>query len=434
MFMAKVYAEAVTWRAAFGALVAGRVDLLGGEAGVDAVTSRAASAGRMPLAIICQLRHAIASGSIWHWLKQVGWRQLTQSGFSVLQNSSKAAEADGQDYPLCGSPVSLRSEVDPTERSFLHGTFPFLIQPLTGGIFCAECSAFGCHVPHNSHMRKPSSSHNWYVYKYVDPRPEMSDAVIYIGKGTHKGDGNYLKRMRTHWQATSHKNQLFRRVLDKIEALGLAPEISVVSWHDSEQGALDAEIANICAYGLRRNGGTLCNLTLGGEGTEGFIHTEEEKAKVAEASKLHWESNEYRAKRGASLRKYIGAHPEELAIRAAKSAAAWTDEGRAAHAESVRNRGPEFGAKVSASLRANPEFLRKASEIGRTVLQDSALIARRKVTLKQTMADPEFRRQLSARTSKGQTSKGHETSKGQVSHLARNKQGSGLPSCKNKQS
>lgn len=247
-------------------------------------------------------------------------------------------------------------------------------------------------------MNKPSPNHNWYVYKYVDPRPDKEGVVIYIGKGTHNGDGQCLKRMRTHWQTTSHKNHLFRRVLDKIAALGLTPEISVVSWHDSERGALDAEIANIAVYGLRRDGGTLCNLTLGGEGTEGFIHTDEEKAKVAEASKRHWESSEYREKRGASLRKYLDDHPEEQAVRAAKSAAAWTDEGRATHAEAIRNRGPEFGARVSASLRSNPEFLRKASEIGKTVLQDPLLIARRKVTLKQTMADPEFRKQLSART------------------------------------
>lgn len=246
-------------------------------------------------------------------------------------------------------------------------------------------------------MKKPTQNHNWYIYKYIDPRPEKEGAVIYIGKGTHEGDGAYLKRMRVHWQTSEHKNHLFRRVLNKIDELGLKPEISVVSWHDSERAALDAEVATVAVYGLRRDGGTLCNLTYGGEGTSGFIHTDEERAKVAAASKKHWGDEAYRNKRAASLKKYIAENPEELALRAVKSAAAWTDEGRAAQAEGVRNRGQGYADKIKAVM-ANPERRKKSSDNAKVVLQDPDVIARRKITLKETMSTPEFRAALSART------------------------------------
>ena len=45
VFIGKGYAEAAVWHVGFGALLAGRGDLLGGEVGVDAVTDRANTAG-----------------------------------------------------------------------------------------------------------------------------------------------------------------------------------------------------------------------------------------------------------------------------------------------------------------------------------------------------------------------------------------------------
>jgi hypothetical protein len=246
-------------------------------------------------------------------------------------------------------------------------------------------------------MKKPTEDHNWYVYQYVDPRAEHTGQVIYIGKGTHYGDNQHLRRMHTHWQLAEHKNQLFRRVLNKIDAEGLMPIISVVSWHDSERSAFDAEIENIAKYGLRRDGGTLCNLTLGGEGAEGMIHPDEVKAKIADASNRHWANSEYREKRAESQRRYIDEHQDDIAARAVKTSQSWTADKRSAQAEGVRSRGPEYGAKI-AEIMTDPARRKKASETARTALQRPEVIARRKATLKGTMADPAFRAELSART------------------------------------
>ena len=246
-------------------------------------------------------------------------------------------------------------------------------------------------------MKKPTENHNWYVYQYVDPRPEHAGQVIYIGKGTHYGDNQYLRRMHTHWQVAEHKNQLFRRVLNKIDAEGLMPIISVVSWHDSERAAFDAEIENIAKYGLRRDGGTLCNLTLGGEGAEGMVHPDDVKTKISDASNRQWSTSEYREKRAESQRRYIDEHQDDIASRAVKTSQSWTDDKRSVQAEGVRSRGPEYGAKI-AKIMADPARRKKASETASTVLQHPDVIARRKVTLKETMADPAFRAELSART------------------------------------
>lgn len=47
VFMGKVYAEVVAWHPAFGALLAGRGDLVAEPAGDDAVTGCATTVGRM---------------------------------------------------------------------------------------------------------------------------------------------------------------------------------------------------------------------------------------------------------------------------------------------------------------------------------------------------------------------------------------------------
>jgi len=245
-------------------------------------------------------------------------------------------------------------------------------------------------------MKQPTPLHKFYVYQYIDPRPHKNRAVIYVGKGTHTGGGR-LKRMEAHWSADGLKNQLFGRVLQKIRGLGLSPVRVVVSWHESEVDAFASEIMNIGIHGLRRDGGTLCNLTYGGEGAVGMIHGAETLLKIGRASQQFWQNEDYAARRKASQRKYFDNNPEAVAARAIKTSEAWTPEMKAAQGASVKARGPEFAQKVSASLRANPEFLARSSELGKTVLQDPALIARRKITLKATMSTTEFREELSTR-------------------------------------
>lgn len=243
-------------------------------------------------------------------------------------------------------------------------------------------------------MNTPTTLY-FYVYRYLDPRPAKNRAVIYVGKGTTDSKSN-LKRMRSHWTKTDHDNLLFDRVLKKIRTLGLKPVCEVVSWHLIEEDAFAAEIHNIALYGLRRDGGTLCNLTYGGEGAVGMIHTSEALERISKASQSHWGNPDYVSRRNAAHREYNRTHPDELAAKGERTKLAWTPDKREVQSDSVKNRGPEFGQKVSKSY--TPERRARASENASIALQTPEVIAKRKVTLKSTMSTAEFRAELSKRT------------------------------------
>lgn len=214
----------------------------------------------------------------------------------------------------------------------------------------------------------------FYVYQYHDPRPGKNQAVIYVGKGTHRG--GKLARMESHWASNELKNPVFGRVLSKIRGLGLEPVRVVVSWHETERDAFAAEIFNIGLYGLLRDGGTLCNLTYGGEGSTGLVHGEAAIQKIRAAVTELWSDPEK-----AALRKQV-----------------WTAEKRKEQSDGVKARGPEFGAKIRESIVTDESRMLRQAEIARTALQSEDVIARRKATLKQTMSTSEFRQELSART------------------------------------
>lgn len=235
----------------------------------------------------------------------------------------------------------------------------------------------------------------FYVYRYLDPRPAKNRAVIYVGKGTTDSKSN-LKRMRSHWTKTDHDNLLFDRVLKKIRTLGLKPVCEVVSWHLIEEDAFAAEIHNIGLHGLRRDGGTLCNLTYGGEGAVGMIHTTEALDKIRIATRQHWQNPDYVIRRQISLQLYRDTHPDELLARIEKSKLAWTPDKREVQSDGVKSRGPEFAQKISESM--TPERRARASENASIALQTPEVIAKRKVTLKSTMSTAEFRAELSKRT------------------------------------
>ncbi len=227
--------------------------------------------------------------------------------------------------------------------------------------------------------KQPTSSHRWYVYAYVDPRPEKEGDFIYVGKGTHEG-GSRLRRMESHWIAKSLGNPLFSRVLAKIRGLGLEPIRTVLSWHKSENAAFAAEKRSIAEHGLKRDGGTLCNLTFGGEGSAGLRHTKKSKTKIFEAhsspeakartsktSKERWADPAFKAmnteliraakstpearKRVADKGREIWASAEKRAALSAKMAAMWEDPVRreAMLAERALNRAKKSGMFHTAS-------------------------------------------------------------------------------------
>ncbi|MCZ7855035.1 NUMOD3 domain-containing DNA-binding protein [Agrobacterium salinitolerans] len=106
-----------------------------------------------------------------------------------------------------------------------------------------------------------------YAWQYPDGR------TFYVGKGQAGRDASEKDR-----------NRIFHRIVTKIRREGGEPRI--VRWHDRlrEEDALHLEMAYIKLFGRRDKAtGVLCNLTDGGEGQSGLIHTEEARRKMSAA-------------------------------------------------------------------------------------------------------------------------------------------------------
>jgi hypothetical protein len=164
----------------------------------------------------------------------------------------------------------------------------------------------------------------FYVYVYLDPRPGKGLQPIYVGKGTVD-----LDRASDHWERRC-VNPFLQRVLDKIRAAGLVPQITIAAYMDSENEAFAMECDLIAEYGRRDlRTGSLCNLTSGGQGTAGRKWTEEQrkrffssltpewKALVSEIRKTLWQKPEYRKKQIAKIHKNAADPAHRAKLRAA---------------------------------------------------------------------------------------------------------------------
>ena len=220
-------------------------------------------------------------------------------------------------------------------------------------------------------MQQPGK---FYVYVYLDPRPGKGLQPIYVGKGTVD-----LDRASYHWERRC-VNPFLQRVLDKIRAAGLVPQITIAAYMEDEEEAFSMERDLIAQYGRRDlRTGSLCNLTEGGQGTAGLKYSEERLRKAREQFSTPewrqmmsqialnaWANPEIKAERVARIRQTAAdpAHRAKLRAAILKS-----------RTEEVRNRisvvmreawqSDEYRAKQAASraeAHARPEEKTRKSE------------------------------------------------------------------------
>ena len=103
----------------------------------------------------------------------------------------------------------------------------------------------------------------FYVYEYRYPDTKMP---FYVGKGCGK-------RYKDHLYGSS--NRYVKSVINKLKRKGLSPEIERVFFTDSEDVALGVEEHLIRSYGIRDEGGLLCNFSIGGKGNKKYKFSEE---------------------------------------------------------------------------------------------------------------------------------------------------------------
>jgi hypothetical protein len=219
----------------------------------------------------------------------------------------------------------------------------------------------------------------WYVYAYSDPRPGRDSQRIYVGMGQTKHPAE-ARRMRQHWKLCErHQNKLFGRILAKIKRLGLEPLMEVIAIFSAAEEAKVEERRLIALYGKRiERTGTLCNVTGGGDGSFGL-------------------PPEFRAKAIEGVRRFNVANPEKMKATQAKALLSWTEERRNAHATKMTERlsKAEVRERISAGLKANPEFLKASAERIRKHATDPALLAKRNAAQRIAFDDPLLHAKLS---------------------------------------
>lgn len=135
----------------------------------------------------------------------------------------------------------------------------------------------------------------FYIYRHI--RPDTNE-VFYIGKGLESSS-------RSHQR--SGRNKYWHNVVNKNNG---QYDVEIMMSGLSEQEALDKEAEFIKLYGRRCDGGTLCNLSLGGEGILGHKHSDETKEKMSKSAKgiipsLETKIKISESKKGKSINKSI---------------------------------------------------------------------------------------------------------------------------------
>lgn len=130
-----------------------------------------------------------------------------------------------------------------------------------------------------------NNNNNYYIYVFLDTRKpgiyEFDDLIfnfepIYIGKGKNE-------RLNRHFYLYKHNNTRFYSKIKAIINSNQVPLYFKIVEELSEIDALDKEIELIKSIKRIENGGTLTNLTDGGEGVSGLKMSDETKEKMSKS-------------------------------------------------------------------------------------------------------------------------------------------------------
>jgi NUMOD3 motif len=97
------------------------------------------------------------------------------------------------------------------------------------------------------------------TYAHYTPQGRL----FYIGKGSSERRAHYFGGRNNYW--------------NKVVAKYGKPDVQILAHWDTEEEALSHEVLLISCF--REMGHQLCNITDGGEGTSGYVHTEEHRRK-----------------------------------------------------------------------------------------------------------------------------------------------------------
>lgn len=122
----------------------------------------------------------------------------------------------------------------------------------------------------------------FYIYRHI--RPDTNE-VFYIGKGLEDSNRHLSK---------SGRNKYWHNIVNKNEG---QYEVEIMMDGLSVSEVIEKEIEFIKLYGRFQDGGTLCNISLGGENSAfGMKHSEETKKRMSNSHKERQFSEEHLSK------------------------------------------------------------------------------------------------------------------------------------------
>ena len=128
---------------------------------------------------------------------------------------------------------------------------------------------------------------NSYVYTLIDPRNNLP---FYVGKGSGERCNAHVVEAKYYVKRKSLKLNKIRKLM----RLGMEPIVVKVEENVSDKQALDLECLLIAE--MRDIGFVLTNMTDGGDGAQGYKHTEEHKQMMREKFKGRIVTEEHRKK------------------------------------------------------------------------------------------------------------------------------------------
>ena len=123
---------------------------------------------------------------------------------------------------------------------------------------------------------KNESDNRSYVYAHWRPDTRC---YFYVGKGF--GDRSKIGKSRNNYHG---------RIVEKLRRFGMEVQVHIIMGGATDSEAKRIEIETIAVF--RALGHPLVNMTIGGEGTVGYRHTEDAKLKVSMANKGRKRSEE----------------------------------------------------------------------------------------------------------------------------------------------
>lgn len=207
----------------------------------------------------------------------------------------------------------------------------------------------------------------YYVYIYLNPlkpsRVELENICFlyepfYVGKGKQDRYLQHIKR--------KGRNYLKNSILKRIEEANLTPIILKLYEGLEDSIACKKEIELIKQIGrIQLNEGTLTNMTIGGDGTAGWIQSEETKRKRVQTilKSNHFtkviKSEEYKKEMSERWKSFYNSEEgklikEKISIRQKEnnnmSKIGWKEEFTKKRNETIKNRYPD-GIKVSEEVK-----------------------------------------------------------------------------------